>query len=136
MFPEYLPEPCLHALWSLTILLLWETTLYIFQPTLVTALANISAPSFESTNTTTGGRKCLRSLIKSNSLFFFDVSSTQRMICFTDLFGALGGPTDINTGFCSNFDAIFSIDAGMVAENINFWDDAGMCWRILSTCKR
>ena len=91
--------------------------LKLLQTTSCIASDSISAPSRESTKTKIGGVKYFGSLSKANNLFFFDLSSTQRMTCFTSIFGALGGPTEIHTGFANRVDDIFSTDGGMVAEN-------------------
>jgi hypothetical protein len=92
---------------------------------------NISAPSRESTNTKIGGVKYFESLSKAKSLFFFDLSSTQRITCFTSIFGALGAPTEIQTGFTvKRVDEILSTDGGMVAENKSVCLVAEMFFRI------
>lgn len=91
---------------------------------------NISAPSRESTNTKIGGVKYFESLSKAKSLFFFDLSSTQMMTCFTSILGALGGPTETQTGFVSNVDEILSTDGGIVAEIRSVCLTAGVFSRI------
>ena len=103
------------------------------RPTLLRASASISDPILDPTKMTTGGIKCFPSETKSKSLFFFDFSSTHNTICFTELFGVLGGPTDTKIGSDSISVAIFSIEGGIVAENISFWHDFGTLVIILST---
>ena len=78
---------------------------------------NMSAPRRESTNTNIGGVKYFELLSKAKSLFFFDLSSTQRIICCTSMFGALGAPTEIQIGLVRRVDEILSTDGGIVAEN-------------------
>ena len=101
--------------------------------TLYSASANMSAPILDPTKITTGGIKCFPSETKSNSLFFFDLSSTHNIICFTNLLGVLGGPTDKKIGLDNISVASFSIGCGIVAENIIFWQDVGMLLVILFT---